>query len=128
MKKLLTMPLAFSLLVSGVALAAEHESADKAAKRCIDLVRLDAVRIIDNQTIRFEMHGGTDYLNNLPRTCPGLSKHKTIMYKTALHQLCDLDTVTVLDQVGSGFMRGATCGLGKFVPVAEDTPDPGEEE
>ena len=90
------------------------------AKKCIHINRISSVRVIDNQHIRFKMSGGTDYLNTLPHTCPGLGKHTPIMYKTSLNQLCDLDTVTVLNSIGGGFMRGASCGLGKFVPLTED--------
>ena len=89
-------------------------------KRCLPLNRIDTVRVIDSEHIKFEMSGKTDYINTLPRKCPGLSGNKTIMYKTSLHSLCDLDTITVLDQVGGGYMHGATCGLGKFVPHEED--------
>ncbi len=56
------------------------------------------------------MDGGPDYMSTLPHKCPGLSKHDTIMYETSLNQLCDLDTITVLNQIGGGFMRGPTCG------------------
>ena len=97
------------------ALADDEES----AKKCIPLYRISSVDVLDSQHIRFETHGGPDYMNTLPNKCPGLSKHDPIMYKTSLNRLCDLDTITVLNQIGSGFIQGATCGLGKFVPMEE---------
>ncbi len=41
----------------------------------------------------------------------------SIMYKTSMSQLCELDMITVLNNMGFGFMQGATCGLGKFYPM-----------
>ncbi|GIX30548.1 MAG: hypothetical protein KatS3mg124_1020 [Porticoccaceae bacterium] len=99
--------------------AAEDGAQGGAEKRCIPLSRISSVRVLDDQHIRFEMAGGPDYLNTLPRRCPGLNRNDPILYKTSLSELCDLDTITVLHQVGGGFMRGATCGLGTFVPVEE---------
>ena len=101
-------------LSAGAALAAEKEG-----KKCIQINRISSIDVVDSKHIRFKTTGGPDYMNTLPHKCPGLSKHDTIMYETALSQLCDLDTITVLDQLGGGFMRGPTCGLGKFVPIDE---------
>ncbi|MEJ2760591.1 MAG: hypothetical protein P8126_03375, partial [Gammaproteobacteria bacterium] len=38
----------------------------------------------------------------------------TIMYRTSLSQLCDLDIITVLDSVGGEYRPGASCGMGHF--------------
>jgi hypothetical protein len=39
------------------------------------------------------------------------------MYRTSLSQLCNVDIITVLQNVGFGFLPGASCGLGMFRPV-----------
>jgi len=94
------------------------------AENCISLSRIDRTRVIDNQNILFFMKGGDVYSNELPHKCNGLRKGKTFMYKTSLNRLCNVDTITVLDDIGFGFSRGATCGLGKFQPVEEFKPAP----
>lgn len=42
------------------------------------------------------------------------------MYRTSLSQLCDLDMITVLNDFGSGFTPGASCGLGRFYPITKE--------
>ena len=90
------------------------------AKKCIQISQISNARVIDSQNIRFEMRGGPDYMNTLPYKCIGLSKNDPFMYETSLSRLCDLDTITVLQRLGGGYSKGASCGLGKFVPIAED--------
>lgn len=41
------------------------------------------------------------------------------MYRTSVGQLCDLDIITVLDDIGFGLTSGVSCGLGQFHPVTE---------
>ena len=113
--------LAVAALSVGLALAGQVMAEEKAGeKKCVSLHSISSTKVLDNQRIKFEMDGGSDYINMLPRKCPGLSKNTPIMYKTSLSQLCDLDTITVLNTVGGGFMRGATCGLGRFEPFVEE--------
>ena len=109
-----------TFLCAGLAQAEEATQAEEEGKRCISIHRISSTDIVDNQHIRFKMTGGPDYMNELPRKCIGLGKHDAFMYKTSLSQLCDLDIITVLDSVGGGYMRGASCGLGKFVPIEEE--------
>ena len=108
-----------SLVLPVLAQEEADEEAVEGTKKCIPVYKISSIDVLDNQHIRFEVLGGPDYMNTLPNKCPGLTKYSPIMYKTALSQLCDLDTITVLHEVGSGFMRGASCGLGKFVPMDE---------
>ncbi len=117
----------FAIAALAVALAAplaqaEEQAAEPAAegKRCIPIQRIKSTRVVDNQHIKFELTGGEVLMNTLPHKCPGLSRNDPFMYKTSLSQLCDLDTITVLQHIGGGFMPGATCGLGKFVPYVEE--------
>ena len=109
--------LALSIIAMAASVYAEESTE---SKKCIQISRISSVDVIDNQTVKFKVTGGPDYLNTLPNKCPGLSKHDPIMYKTSLSQLCDLDTITVLHSIGGGFSRGASCGLGEFVPVEEE--------
>jgi len=111
--------LSLGLLLSSLGTHAE-ESDRIAEPRCLDLSRIRDLKIIDNQTLVFEMNQKRMYLNTLPYRCPGLDRNSTIMYRTTLNQLCDLDIITVLDPMGRGFMPGASCGLGKFSLLSDD--------
>jgi hypothetical protein len=78
---------------------------------------------VDEDTILFYARNGDVYRNDLPHACPSLEFEDRFMYRTALTQLCDVDVITVLDDVGFGFMPGASCGLGKFQPIGEEEAD-----
>lgn len=96
---------------------------EEAAQRCINLRRLDRSEVLNNQAIVFHMRGDDIFINRLRYRCSGLSRRDTIMFETRFNQLCNLDQVTVLNEMGGRFMRGASCGLGLFHPIDEDTVD-----
>jgi len=114
------------VLASASAFAAQEAAAPDATstppKRCLELVRIENTEVIDNKHIVFHVTGAGDqmYLNTLPYACVGLNKNDPFLYKTSLSELCDLDTITVLHQLGPGFMRGPSCGLGKFDKVTKE--------
>lgn len=89
---------------------------------CVETTRIRSTNVIDDQTIDFHMNNGTVLRNTLPHRCSGLGFQKSFAYSTSIARLCNVDTITVIDS-GSR-MRGATCGLGEFVPVkkAEEAP------
>jgi len=91
---------------------------------CVTLSQLRETRVIDDQTIDFIMRDGTILRNTLPHRCPSLGFERAFSYSTSLNQLCNVDIITVVMQ-GGGPRRGASCGLGMFVPVkpAEDSAD-----
>lgn len=84
---------------------------------CINLSQIRSSTVRDDRTIDFMMNGGTVYRNELPGRCGNLGFEQAFTYSTSLTQLCHVDIITVLQNVGGGFNRGASCGLGKFVPV-----------
>ncbi len=90
-------------------------------EHCISLNRIDHTRVVDDQSILFYMRGGDVYLNRLPHRCPGLRWEEAFMYRTSIGRLCDLDIITVLDNMGFGYSPGASCGLGMFYPISEVT-------
>jgi len=90
------------------------------AEDCVSIRRIDRTEILDDRTIVFHMLGKDIYLNKLPRRCPGLRSAGTYSYKNQTGRLCDVDLITVLNQFGGGFSRGASCGLGDFFPITED--------
>ena len=87
---------------------------------CIDLIQLREAKVLDKQHIMFETSNRRTYMNTLPHPCPGLDRDKPFLYRPTMHQLCDLDVITVLESFGGGFTTGASCGLGKFEPLAKD--------
>ena len=82
------------------------------AQRCVSLPQIRSTKVIDAQTILFDMGGNKTLANRLPRKCPGLAFEKRFGYKTSLNQLCNTDVITVITSIGAG----ATCGLGFFEP------------
>ena len=89
-------------------------------EQCVSLSRIDHTDVIDDQNILFYMHGKKIYRNYLPYPCSGLRSRDTFMYRTSLNQLCNVDIITVLDNLGFGFSPLNSCGLGLFYPVSKD--------
>ena len=112
--------LAVTLSMASFADDENDEQLEDDSKRCISLARIDRTHVLDDYSILFYLRGRKVYINKLPRKCPGLRRADSFMYKTSLSQLCDLDIITALDNIGFGFSRGASCGLGKFYPIDKD--------
>jgi hypothetical protein len=110
----------FSLLLAGSSLAWSQEIGDDEPRRCLTLIRVDYTEVIDDRHIAFHMRGSDIYVNELERRCPGLRQNTPFSYRTSTGQLCRVDSITVLENLGFGMREGATCGLGMFVPIDED--------
>lgn len=85
--------------------------------RCIPMSQIQRIEVLDDQTLRFHMSAGQDYINSLPSKCSGL-KDNTLLHKTSTNDYCDLDTISVVD-ANLGAKLG-TCALGKFSPYIEN--------
>ena len=81
---------------------------------CIQTSRIRNTRVHDDYTIDFVLTGGDVYRNTLPLRCTGLGFEERFSHSSTTGSLCSVDTITVL-YTDRG--RGATCGLGQFVPV-----------
>lgn len=92
--------------------ARKESKLPEGALRCVSLHQIRGTRVVDAQTILFEIGGKKTLANRLPRKCPGLAFEKRFLYKTSLNQLCNTDVITVITSIGAG----ATCGLGYFEP------------
>ncbi len=86
-----------------------------ASRSCVDLNRIREARVVDDKTIDFYLSSREVLRNTLPNACPQLGFEKAFTYATSLSQLCSVDIITVIIQ-GGGPHRGASCGLGPFVP------------
>lgn len=110
-------------VVSALSLiAAPAESAGAPGTKpaaCLQLVRIDHTRVVDDRNILFYMRNGGVYLNQLDHRLPGLGPNRPFMYRTSIGQLCRNDSITVLEDWGFGFTAGATGGLGPFQRIDE---------
>lgn len=84
---------------------------------CIALSQIRNSAVRDDRTIDFIMAGGKVYRNELPYQCGTLGFDRAFSYATSQTQLCNVDIITVLQNVGGSINRGASCGLGQFTPV-----------
>lgn len=103
--------------------AAQDGRESNETRNCVDLMRIDRTEIVDNDTILFYMRNGAVYRNELQQACPTLGFEERFMYRTTLTQLCAIDVITVLQDVGFGFMPTASCGLGEFQPIDEQAAE-----
>ncbi|UAJ11275.1 hypothetical protein [Polymorphobacter megasporae] len=102
---------------SAVAVATTVAPAKSSAitKSCVQLNRVREARVVDDRTIDFYLSDREVLRNTLPNSCPQLGFERAFSYSTSLSQLCSVDIITVIIQ-GGGPSRGASCGLGPFVP------------
>jgi len=81
---------------------------------CVSIVGLRS-EVRSDRVIDFTA-GRRAWRNTLPASCPALGFERRFSYATSLSQLCSSDIITVLQ--GPGIQPGASCGLGKFQPIA----------
>ncbi|MBW8785422.1 MAG: hypothetical protein JF593_12430 [Novosphingobium sp.] len=83
---------------------------------CVPLSQLRDSRVRDDRTIDFVNVGRTGWRVTLPQSCPGLGSERAFSYATSLSELCSTDIIHVIHQGGGPYI-GASCGLGRFVPI-----------
>jgi hypothetical protein len=86
-------------------------------RMCLQLQNIRNTRVLDDQTIDFYTRNGDVFRNRLPNSCPQLGFQQAFTYATSITQLCSVDIITVIIQ-GQPGLRGASCGLGPFTPIA----------
>ena len=88
------------------------------AVSCVRLSQFSDTRVRDDHTIDFMRNSREGWRNTLPQRCSGLRSANAFSYKVSTGgELCSVDIITVLDNVGGGLQRGGSCGLGRFVPI-----------
>lgn len=123
-RRIFLLPVSLMIWLPFAALAQdEAEERNMDATHCVRIVDVDAIKIVNDETLLFRMRDGTVYENDLPHRCPGLRRNDTLMYRSSVGRLCSVDIVTVLYNRGFGFMPGASCGLGMFSPISEEIAD-----
>jgi hypothetical protein len=111
--------LAPSLLLGSSAAFGQGADTISYAVECVSLARVTRTEVLDEQTILFHMRGQQNYSNYLPLECPGLDEQTRFTYRTTSGQLCNNDTITLLER-GSQLRPGITCRLGRFVPASAE--------
>ena len=97
---------------------AETKSSKYLGKKenCIEVVRIKESRILDDQTILFQMRSGEFYLNRLLVRCVSLKIAGGFSYSTSIDKLCKQDIIHVVQQSSAPTM---TCSIGEFVEFKE---------
>ncbi len=99
----------------------EEEEFDRTPRRCVSTARIRNTDILDDRTIIFFLRGNKEVFRTyLPRECPGLERNDRFSYQTQGGQLCDSDTITVLEQIGTRLTPSFTCRLGDFIPITRE--------
>jgi hypothetical protein len=99
------------------------EEVDEDARACISSRTLRQTVIIDDRTILFYASGNKAYINTLPRACRGLKREGRFSYRTSVGQICDIDSISVLNSFAGGLQEGINCRLGKFIPISHEDAD-----
>src|SRR3546814_10834989 len=69
---------------------------------CIYRPSIQHTEVRNDRTIDFHMNGSKIYRNTLPNSCPSLGSERKFSYKTSISQLCSVDIITVLHNMGGG--------------------------
>jgi hypothetical protein len=95
--------------------AARADDPPRENPRCLLLRTIDHTESVGDRDILFYLKDRAVYRNELPQACPGLRTGRPFTYRVVTDQLCDTDTVTLLEEQPGGLFPTETCALGKFV-------------
>ena len=100
----------------GIALfaAARADDPPKENPHCLQLAMIDHTESVSDRDILFYLKNRTIYRNELPHACGGLKAGRPFTYRVSTEQLCDIDTITMLEDQPGGLFPTETCALGKF--------------
>jgi len=86
-------------------------------ERCISARAIKKIEILNDRVVLFHTTGKKIYQNTLRRKCMGLRPSSIISYTRRSSRLCRLDQFTVVQDVGSSLIPGATCSFDYFQQV-----------
>jgi hypothetical protein len=123
MRKLITL-LAGTLMLGGVAQAKQQDPEAQLARaiqgrvagepvQCIDLHRVRSSQVINGTAIVYDT-GSVVYVNRPANGASELNNWDTMVTRTSSTQLCNVDTVTMVDRTSHTFT--GVVFLGDFVP------------
>jgi hypothetical protein len=117
--------------VAGILSEPLPDDAYDTSRRCISRASIRDFEVLSDRHLLFEGPRGTFWLNELRGRCPGLNRHRTLVFEAHGMQLCDMDQITVTDlwywpryqRWPWQWIDGVRCSLGRFQPVTEDQAD-----
>lgn len=102
------------------AVSADEESAEPETLRCINARSIRRTEVINDDYVVFWVQGRRLYLNELPKSCIGLSQDRRFSFETTTRSLCARDKIRVLKESARGIYEGRSCSLGRFRPTSVD--------
>lgn len=96
---------------------AEDEGVDDGSQRCLNARSIRRTEVVDDNNVVFEIQGRRLFLNQLPKSCTGLSENGRFSFEISTRSLCAGDKIRILREAGSTFYEGKSCSLGRFRPV-----------
>jgi hypothetical protein len=84
------------------------------AERCVSLRQLGSSRVIDGTAIVYRAGGSRIYVNRPDNGASSLREDDIMVTRTSSGQLCNVDTVTMVDRQTQGFT--GVVFLGDFIP------------
>jgi hypothetical protein len=85
-------------------------------RQCLQTRDIQETRPFENNAIMFRTGANRWLRNDLADTCPALDRDRAIVFRSTVGQMCENDTVDIVDTVTRttwGF-----CQLGRFTPVS----------
>ena len=96
---------------------ADEEAAEPESLRCINARTIRRTEVISDDYVVFWVQGRRLYLNELPRSCIGLSQDRRFSFETSTRSLCARDKIRILRESARGVYEGRSCSLGRFHPT-----------
>ena len=91
------------------------------SKRCISKGRISRSEVLGDRFVVFHMRGDEKYMVQFDRRCPGLERNGTLRLETSSLQLCAMDTIQGLFEMGVGRGHwGPRCMIPGFEPVTAE--------
>jgi hypothetical protein len=117
--------------VAGILSEPLPADAYQTSRRCISRASIRDFEVLSDRHLLFEAPRGTFWLNELRGRCPGVNRHRTLVFEAHGMQLCDMDQFTVTDlwhwpryqRWPWRWVDGLRCSLGRFQPVTETQAD-----
>lgn len=106
-----------ALLCADVRAESQTEKYLGEREMCLEGIRIKESRVLDDQTILFEMRDGAIYICRLPAPCPGLWISGGFSYETSNTKLCKQEIIQVVE---TGSAPSSTCGMGEFVRFKQE--------
>lgn len=126
-----TLPVVAVLVLIGCSSREAHQDAMLTAPAvgeavsCLSADRMTARRPLGPQAMLFETLGGKLYRNELPASCPGLTRNDAmdaLVFEMHGSQVCRNDSFRVVDPMAAktvGWEAFPRCRLGKFIPISK---------